>query len=60
MQTPLTTLIRTTARLGGSSIEYIMILALVVIPIALLVPMLINMVVVYSHRMGWVIRSPFG
>lgn len=51
---------RTSAPLGGSSIEYITILALVVIPMALLTPMLVNMVVVYSHRMGWVIRSPFG
>jgi len=48
------------ARRGGSSIEYILILALVVIPIALLGPMLTGMIVTYAHRVGWVIRTPFG
>ena len=50
----------TPPRRGGSSIEYILILALVVIPIALLGPMLTGMIVTYSHRIGWVIRMPFG
>ena len=48
------------ARLGGSSIEYILILTLVVIPLALLVPMLIGMITTYSHRIIWVLRTPFG
>ncbi|HEY4330479.1 MAG TPA: hypothetical protein VGN88_12140, partial [Phycisphaerae bacterium] len=45
---------------GGSSVEYILILALVVIPIALLGPTLIGWVVSYAHRISWSIRTPFG
>jgi len=37
-----------------------MILALVVIPLALLVPMVTHMIVVYSNRVIWVIRNPCG
>ncbi len=48
------------SRRGGSSIEYITILAVVVIPMALLAPMLVGLVVRYSHRIIWVIRTPFG
>jgi hypothetical protein len=47
-------------RLGVLSLEYMMILALVVIPLALCVPLLMHMIVVYSSRIIWVIRSPFG
>ncbi len=36
-----------------------MILALVVIPIALLAPMLMNMVKTYNNRIAHVIRLPF-
>lgn len=46
--------------LGGSTVEYLMILGLVVIPIALLMPLLVGMIVNYTHRVGWVIRLPFG
>jgi len=51
---------RQAARRGGSSIEYILILTLVVIPLALLGPMLTGMIVTYAHRVGWAIRTPFG
>ncbi|HVX84529.1 MAG TPA: hypothetical protein VH253_06905 [Phycisphaerae bacterium] len=47
-------------RLGGSSIEYMMILALVVIPLALLVPLITRMVATYGERIFAVIRWPFG
>jgi len=47
-------------RLAAISVEYMMILALVVIPIAMCVPMLIRMIAVYSGRVIWVVRSPFG
>lgn len=46
--------------LAALSVEYLMILALVVIPIALLVPLIMRMIVLYSGRIVWVIRSPFG
>ena len=45
---------------GASSVEYILILALVVIPIALLSPMILHMITVYSSRIGMIIRLPFG
>jgi len=45
---------------GGSSVEYILILALVVIPIALLSPMLLKMITIYTARIALVIRLPFG
>jgi hypothetical protein len=51
---------RQAQRLGVLSMEYLMILALVVIPIALLVPMMMHMIVVFSGRIVWVVRSPFG
>ncbi|HVS72973.1 MAG TPA: hypothetical protein VHQ47_17085 [Phycisphaerae bacterium] len=47
-------------RLGGSSIEYMMVLALVVIPLALLVPLITRMVATYGERIFAVIRWPFG
>jgi hypothetical protein len=47
-------------RLAAISVEYMMILALVVIPIALCVPMLMRMIVAYSSRVIWVVRSPLG
>ncbi len=45
---------------GGSSVEYLLILALVVIPIALLSPMLVQMTKAYTNRIALVIRLPFG
>jgi hypothetical protein len=53
-------IVRRNARLAAISVEYMMILALVVIPIALCVPMLIRMIAVYSGRVIWAVRSPFG
>jgi hypothetical protein len=47
-------------RRGASSVEYMLVLALVVIPIALCAPMLMRMINGYSWRVIWVIRSPFG
>jgi hypothetical protein len=46
--------------LAAISVEYMMILALVVIPIALAVPLIMRMIVVFGGRIIWVIRSPFG
>jgi len=45
---------------GGSSVEYILILALVVIPIALLTPVLMRMIENYAGRIAWAIRLPLG
>ncbi len=45
---------------GASSIEYILILAVVVIPIALLSPVLLNAIVHYAARIAWAIRLPVG
>jgi len=46
---------------GASAIEYMLILTLVVIPLGLFfLTYGIPMIVSYSHRMTWVIRSPFG
>jgi hypothetical protein len=45
---------------GGSSIEYMLILALVVIPIALLGPLILQMINTYAGRIGLIIRLPFG
>ena len=45
---------------GATSAEYMLILILVVIPIALLAPMLVAMIATYTYRIGWVIRLPFG
>lgn len=47
-------------RLGGSSVEYLLVLALVVIPIALMSPMLLKMIGTYAHRIAVVIRLPLG
>jgi hypothetical protein len=45
---------------GGSSVEYLMILAGVVIPLGLLAPTMIRMISAYWERIAVVIRSPFG
>jgi hypothetical protein len=47
-------------RLGVMSEEYLLILALVVIPIALLSPMLLKMVATYASRVFVLIRMPLG
>ena len=46
---------------GAISVEYMLVLALVVIPIAVAgVPLLTGMIVRYGHRIAWVIRLPLG
>ncbi len=47
-------------RLAAISVEYMAILALVVIPIALCVPLIMRLITQYSSRVIWVIRNPFG
>jgi hypothetical protein len=43
------------------SVEYMLVLALIVIPIAVTgVPLLTSMIVRYSHRIVWIIRLPLG
>jgi hypothetical protein len=46
-------------RLGATSTEYMLVLALVVIPIGLLLPTFVNSLKIYSERMDFVIRLPF-
>jgi Flp pilus assembly pilin Flp len=46
-------------RRGATSTEYILILALVVLPIALMLPGMMNMVKVYFGRMTALIGLPF-
>ncbi len=45
---------------GGSSTEYILVLALVVLPIAAMAPMLLGMIVTWSQRIWVIIRMPLG
>jgi len=45
---------------GGSSTEYLLILALVVLPIATMTPMLLSMIVRYSERIWLIVRLPLG
>ncbi len=46
---------------GASAIEYMLVLTLVVIPLGLFfLAYGIPMIVAYSHRMVWIIRTPFG
>jgi hypothetical protein len=47
-------------RCGGSSVEYLLVLALVVIPIALLSPLMSKMVADYAYRLFVLIRLPLG
>jgi hypothetical protein len=51
---------RADRRLAAISVEYMAILALVVIPIALCVPMILRLIALYAGRVIWVIRSPWG
>jgi hypothetical protein len=48
------------ARFGGSSVEYLLVLALVVIPIAMLTPMLLRVIASYASRIFVLIRMPLG
>ena len=47
-------------RRAATSVEYLLILAAVVLPLGVLVPMLVRMVAAYTFRIGWSIRLPFG
>ena len=47
-------------RLGATATEYMLILALVVLPLAAITPMAVRMIGAYAYRIGWVIRLPFG
>ena len=47
-------------RRGASAIEYMMVLALVVIPLALLVPGLQHMIALYTQRILNIVALPFG
>lgn len=46
-------------RRGASSTEYILILALVVLPIGLMLPLFLTMARTYCQRMVWFVRLPF-
>jgi hypothetical protein len=49
------------ARLGASSTEYVLVLAVVVLPIALFViPIATRMITTYAGRLFAMIRMPFG
>jgi len=52
--------LRRTARRGATSVEYLLILAVVVLPLGVLVPLIVRMVATYTYRIGWAIRLPFG
>lgn len=45
---------------GGSTIEYLMVLACVVIPLALLTPLILGMIEIYAGRIATMIQLPFG
>jgi hypothetical protein len=45
---------------GASAIEYLGIVALVVIPLALMVPGLLHMTALYTQRILTIIALPFG
>jgi hypothetical protein len=44
---------------GAAATEYILILALVVIPLALLLPMFVRMIKLYAVRVGGGLHLPF-
>ena len=45
---------------GASAVEYVLVLALVVIPLALLTPLIFRMITTYSGRIFWSNALPFG
>ena len=47
-------------RRGAISIEYMMVLTFVVIPLALLTPLMFRMITMYTNRLTWAIALPFG
>ena len=51
--------LRKISRRGASSVEYVLITALVIIPLALLVPMLTRMVTTWGLRIFWIFKGPF-
>ena len=54
------TISRRPSRRGASSLEYMLVLLMVVFPIVLCTPLLMNMISIYSSRVTWVLRLPFG
>ena len=47
-------------RRAATAVEYLLILAVIVLPLAAITPMAVRMVGAYAYRIGWVIRLPFG
>ena len=48
-------------RRAATSVEYLMVLALVVLPLAIaVVPLMTSIIIRYGSRIAWVIRSPLG
>jgi uncharacterized protein (UPF0333 family) len=45
---------------GAISIEYMLVLTLVVLPLALMTPLMFGMITSYTNRMIWAIALPFG
>jgi len=45
---------------GASAVEYLLVLTIVVIPLALLSPLILRMITTYSGRFFWSIALPFG
>jgi hypothetical protein len=46
-------------RLAATATEYMLILAVIVLPIALMFPMLLNMIRLYCGRMVKIVQLPF-
>lgn len=46
-------------RRGAAAVEYVLILALVVLPLALLLPTFVKMVTAYAARMLTIVKLPF-
>ena len=47
-------------RRGASTLEYVLLLAFFVIPIALLTPTILGIITTYGSRVVWALRLPFG
>ena len=51
--------ISTYHRRGATASEYILILALIVLPIGLMLPMFLHMISVYGTRLAWMLGLPY-
>jgi hypothetical protein len=47
-------------RRAAAATEYVLVITFVVIPLALLSPLIISIVTAYGARVVWALRSPFG